>query len=393
LILWQLVDYYHIGSLADYHITPMPYKWIFVSGLVALSWLSPLPINPTPGPSPTGRGETAHDEAGRHASPPRWGGAGGGVKPRLSDYAFFTGSLADLSPAPGVFPYEVNAPLFSDYAEKARFIYLPSGQKMTYHSATAFDLPVGAVIIKNFYYSHDAARPEKGRRILETRLLLREEKGWKALEYLWNTEQTDALLEVAGATFPVEWQDAAGKKQRVEYVAPNLNQCKGCHSYDGQFVPIGITARQLNRAQGAENQLLTWQKSGWLDLPTDFDTATAPRLADYRQVKTAAAARAYLDGNCAHCHNPHGPASTSGMFLEHDQSDPERLGIGKPPVAAGRGSGNRKFGIVPGKPNESILVYRMESDDPGIRMPELGRQTMHREGVDLIKTWIRGMEN
>lgn len=341
----------------------MPHKWIFLSGLAALSWFSP--------PRPA-------------SAPP---------KPRLSDYAFFTGPLADLSPAPGVFPYEVNAPLFSDYAEKARFVYLPSGQKMTYRPAAAFDFPAGAVIIKNFYYPHDAAHPEKGRRILETRLLIKEEKGWKALEYLWNAEQTDALLEVAGAVFPVEWQDAVGKKQRVEYVAPNLNQCKGCHSYDGQFVPIGITARQLNRAQGTDNQLLAWQKAGWLDLPADFDTATAPRLADYRQVKTAAAARAYLDGNCAHCHNPHGPASTSGMFLEHDQADPERLGIGKPPVAAGRGSGNRKFGIVPGKPNESILVYRMESDDPGIRMPELGRQTMHREGVELIKNWIKGMEN
>jgi len=60
-------------------------------------------------------------------------------------------------------------------------------------------------------------------------------------------------------------------------------------------------------------------------------------------------------------------------------------------VAAGRGSGDRKYGIVPGKPNESILVYRMESDDPGIRMPELGRQLEHIEGVDLIKAWIKAM--
>lgn len=340
--------------------------WAVASGVVMASFLSPLGFAPAP------------------------------PKPLLSDYPFFADPLPTLTPATGVFPYEVNAPLFSDYAEKARFIYLPAGQKMTYSPNTAFDFPVGAVIIKNFYYWHDAARPEKGRRILETRLLLREEKGWKVLEYLWNAEQTDAALEVAGATLPVEWQDAAGKKRRVEYTAPNLNQCKGCHSYDGQFVPIGITARQLNRKQDADNQLLVWEKAGWLELPADFDTATAPRLTDYRlppsNTSHEAAARAYLDGNCAHCHNPHGPASTSGMFLEHDQTNPERLGIGKPPVAAGRGSGDRKYGIVPGKPNESILVYRMESDDPGIRMPELGRQTMHREGVELVKAWIRGMK-
>jgi len=322
-------------------------------------------------------------------------------KTRLSEYGFFTGAPADLQPASHVFAYDVNAPLFSDYAEKARFIALPPGAPMRYQADAAFEFPTGATIIKNFFYYHDDAKPELGRRILETRLLIREATGWKALEYIWNAEQTDAQLEVAGASFPVEWRNTAGKKQRIDYVAPNLNQCKGCHSYEGQFVPIGATARQLNRAlvypDGLENQLIRWQKNGFLELPAGFDPATAPRLADYRIADAAepntveARARAYLDGNCAHCHNPHGPASTSGMFLEATQTEPERLGIGKPPVAAGRGSGDRKYGIVPGKPNESILVYRMESDDPGIRMPELGRQLEHTEGVDLIKAWIKAM--
>lgn len=315
-------------------------------------------------------------------------------KMKLSEYGFFTGNLADLKPAGHVLPYEVNAPLFSDYAEKARFIALPEGGMLTYHERGAFGFPVGSVIIKNFYYPLDANRPEKGRRILETRLLLREEKGWKALEYLWNTEQTDAILEVAGATFPVSWTDEKGKIQKIDYTAPNVNQCKGCHSYDGQFVPLGITARQLNRGPAHENQLLQWQKAGRLELPAGFDPAAAPRLSDYRHPDNSTLndrARAYLDANCGHCHHAHGPAATSGMFLDIFEQEPERLGINKTPVAAGRGSGNRKFGIVPGKPNESILVYRMEHDDPGIRMPELGRQLKHEEGVELIKKWIREM--
>jgi uncharacterized repeat protein (TIGR03806 family) len=324
---------------------------------------------------------------------------GGSPAPKqlLSEYGFFTGRLADLQPANRVFPYEVNAPLFSDYAEKARFIYLPEGTRLVYELEKSLEYPVGAAIIKHFYYPHDAAQPEKGRRIIETRLLLREAKGWKALEYLWNTEQTDATLEVAGATLPVNWIGADGTRHAIEYTAPNLNQCKGCHSYDGQFTPVGTTVRQLNRGDGPQNQLLRWQTAGLIILPTDFDAAKAARLSDYRLVNpgtaakpdVTAAARAYLDGNCAHCHNPHGPASTSGMFLEHNQTEPERLGVGKPPVAAGRGSGNRQFGIVPGRPGESIMVYRMEHNDPGIRMPELGRQLAHREGIDLIKAWIR----
>lgn len=320
-------------------------------------------------------------------------------KSKLSEYQFFTPPLADLSPATNVFPYEVNAPLFSDYAEKARFVYLPEGSKMTYRDSAAFDFPVGAVIIKNFYYPHDFSKPEKGRRILETRLLLKEEKGWKALEYIWNAEQTDASLEVAGGTFPVSWLDNQGKKQEIQYVAPNLNQCKGCHSYDGKFVPIGITARQLNRVENTENQLLRWRKAGKLSLPENFNPDSAPRLADYRTTNLESeiynlqsSARAYLDVNCGHCHNPHGPASTSGMFLDIFENNPERLGVNKTPVAAGRGSGDRKFGIVPGKPSESILVFRMESDDTGIRMPELGRQLAHKEGLDLIKSWIKEMK-
>jgi uncharacterized repeat protein (TIGR03806 family) len=314
-------------------------------------------------------------------------------KMQLSAYGFFQGALADLKPANEVFPYEVNAPLFSDYAEKARFIYLPEGTQLKYHQDRSFEFPDGAVIIKNFYYYKDTRQADLGRKILETRLLLKEGGAWKALEYVWNDTQTDALLEVAGASFPHQWVDAKGKKQQVEYIVPNLNQCKGCHSYDGQFEPIGVTARQLNRMEQGENQLLRWQREQRLLLPDGFTTDLAPQLADYRLAETDlnAAARGYLDGNCAHCHNPHGPASTSGMFLEYNQSEPERIGIGKPPVAAGRGSGNRKYGIVPGKPQESILLFRMESDDPGIRMPELGRQLPHAEGIALIKNWIKTM--
>jgi uncharacterized repeat protein (TIGR03806 family) len=321
-------------------------------------------------------------------------------KLKLSDYQFFSGKMADLVPAATLLEYEVNAPLFSDYAEKKRMIFLPPGTKMNWQSETAFEFPPGAVISKNFFYWNDAAHPEKGRRILETRLLLKGETGWKSLVYVWNTDQTDAFLEVAGATIPISWTAASGKQMNLDYVIPNLNQCKGCHSYDGQFVPVGITARQLNRVENGENQLLRWRDAGHLNLPENFHQDNTPTLFDYRNIKNietesveniSNAARAYLDGNCAHCHNPHGPASTSGMYLEATQMDMARLGVGKPPVAAGRGSGNRKYGIVPGKPGESILVFRMENDDPGIRMPELGRQLAHREGLEIIKTWIRKM--
>ncbi len=320
------------------------------------------------------------------------------LKLKLSEFNFFKGELRNLDPNNNIFSYQVNAPLFSDYAEKARFIYLPEGEKMNLTGqpdSLFFELPVGTILIKNFYYSFDQRHPENGRRILETRLLLHEKSGWKPLEYIWNDAQTDADLAVAGGNFPVNWTDENGKKQSIEYLAPNLNQCKSCHSFDGKFVPIGINLRQLNQSQSAENQLVNWQKNDLLTVPENFGFSKTIHFPDPFSPENSdleTRARAYLDSNCGHCHNPHGPASTSGMFLNFDEKTPAKLGIEKLPVAAGRGSGGRKFGIVPGKPNESILIFRMENDDPGIRMPEVGRQILHREGVELVAEWIRKMK-
>ncbi|MCS6928862.1 MAG: hypothetical protein NZM43_05135 [Saprospiraceae bacterium] len=312
---------------------------------------------------------------------------------RLSAYGFFLGPLANLQPAENVFSYEVNAPLFSDYAEKARFVALPQGKRMRFRLGEPFDLPEGSVIIKNFFYYHDFRRPEEGRRLVETRLLVREADTWKALTYVWNAEQTDAFLEVAGAEIPLTWIDNTGKRQRLSYQVPNLNQCKGCHATKGQLVPIGLTAEQTHRKVSGASQLERWMTEGLLEGVTAAELAAVTPLADYDDPTSSleSRARAYLHANCAHCHHPHGSANTSGLFLEITQTDPLRLGVLKPPVAAGRGSGNRKYSITPGKPSESILLYRMEQNDPGIRMPELGRQLAHREGIELIRQWILQM--
>ena len=103
-------------------------------------------------------------------------------------------------------------------------------------------------------------------------------------------------------------------------------------------------------------------------------------------------ARAYLEVNCGHCHNRAGPADTSGLWLDRDQVANANLGIGKRPTAAGRGSMGMDFAIKPGDPGQSYLVARMESLEAGIAMPELGRATVHTEGVALIRQWIEEMK-
>jgi uncharacterized repeat protein (TIGR03806 family) len=315
-------------------------------------------------------------------------------KMMLSEYGFFQGKLRDLIPSENVLFYDVNTPLFSNYAEKSRFIVFPPIGGAVYNDSVAFDLPVGTILIKNFFYPTDFRDLAKGKKILETRLLVRQEAGWEAWPYIWNDDQTDAQYDPAGETKSLTYVDSKGKKRNTLYAIPNKNQCKGCHISNNVMLPIGITARQLNRKvmlNGAEvNQLDYWIKGRKL---TGINSAvSAPRLAAWDDAASGPLndrARAYLDVNCGHCHSRKGPANTSGLFLDIFETTPVHLGVNKTPVAAGRGAGNLKFDIVPGRPDESILVYRMKTTDPAIAMPEIGREQIHSEGVALIEEWIR----
>ena len=307
-------------------------------------------------------------------------------KENLSDYGFFKGTIKDQIPSDGVVLYTLNSPLFSDYASKLRFVKLPAGQSVSYNPDSVLQFPVGTAIVKTFYYPIDERNPKKGRRLMETRVLLHEAKGWVALPYIWNKEQTDAVLEVAGGSDQVSWIDGAGKKQSFEYQVPNMNQCKGCHERSGEMTPIGPSVRQLNDG----HQLQNWETAGLLrGLPKDH----IPALVNYSDASASLDDRvkAYLDINCAHCHNPTGPARSSGLYLTWDSKDRTAYGFFKAPVAAGRGSGNLSYDIVPGKPEQSIFHYRMASRDPGVMMPELGRQLTHHEGVELVRSWIASL--
>jgi uncharacterized repeat protein (TIGR03806 family) len=316
--------------------------------------------------------------------------------PKLSDYRLFTDASA-RRPAARLTPYALNTPLFSDYAEKFRFLYLPPGAKARYRADGVLDLPVGATLVKTFAYPADFRRPGEQVRYLETRLLIHKPSGWVALAYVWNAEQTEAVLKRAGARIDVSFVDGHGQARTVDYPVPNQNQCKECHQLDKALTPIGPKARNLNGdyayAEGRENQLVHWGRLGLLEgAPAP---ARAPRTArwDDPAEPLEARARAYLDANCAHCHNPRAVASNSGLFLNVEETRPAQLGVGKHPVAAGRGSGDLKVGIAPGHPEDSILVYRMASTEPGVMMPELGRSLAHEEGLKLVRDWIAGMKS
>lgn len=298
----------------------------------------------------------------------------------LSEFRLFT-DTAKRTPAARVEPYQLNTPLFSDYAEKQRFLYVPAGKTATYDAEKVFDLPVGSALVKTFGYEQKGAF-----KALETRLLLHRASGWVAIPYVWNAAGTDAVLKRAGTRIPVTFTDPSGRSRSISYAVPNQNQCKDCHALAGAITPIGPKARNLN--DGVQlNRLVA---AGLLDrAPAD-----APRLArwDDEAAPLADRATAYLETNCAHCHNREGAASNSGLFLGWKEQDANARGILKRPVAAGRGSGEGEFAIDPGHPERSIMLYRLASTDPGIAMPELGRATAHDEGIALLTRWIAGMK-
>ncbi len=300
---------------------------------------------------------------------------GDGSPKTLSEFGFFADAAAQ-TPAARVTGYRLNTPLWSDGAEKLRFVYLPAGAQAKADGENLLQLPVGAALIKTFAFEENGRR-----RLIETRVLLHRESGWVALPYLWNAEQTEAKLALAGARVPVTTPAGAA----IEYRVPNKNQCKDCHGLNGAVIPIGPKARNLSAAW-----LKDFAASGMLDDAPQV-SRPLPVWENHATANAADAARGYLDVNCAHCHRPGAGASNSGLDLRWEQSAPGALGIMKRPVAAGRGAGKLLFDIVPGKPQESILAHRMASTEGGVAMPELGKSTVDKEGLQAVERWIASL--
>ena len=337
---------------------------------------------------------------------------------RLSDWGVVLADGRHFELNVAVFPYELNMPLFSDYALKLRTVWLPAGTTVGYTEAGELDVPVGTIISKTFHYekaagfSADAYRVVRNDRestlnergkldldrhvLIETRLLVRYDDGWQALPYVWNTTQDEAWLEIAGDVREIELVDG-NTFEKISYIVPDSNQCAGCHAVDHgskALRPIGPKAWQLNRPYDdgtqTSNQLERWASAGLLTGLAESPPAGA-RWSEPAGTTLARRASDYLDVNCAHCHSGRGSADTSGLQLRRETAVDRQYGICKPPVAVGRGSGNRPYDIYPGRPDESIMVYRMQHSDPAIAMPELGRSTVHREGVELISEWIAAL--
>lgn len=353
--------------------------WPLALALVAvlLGCTKDEPTDPDPTPEPTPPGNSGVNVDLAHVP-----------YDSLSTYRFFTGAMKELSPSIGVLPYQPINALFSDYAHKSRFVWMPSGTHADYVSdSSVLAFPEGAVLIKNFYYDH--VQPDDVRKILETRLLIRKNGEWLVADYRWNDAQTEAVRQTFGENVPVQWLGDDNAMHDVIFRIPSETECHTCHDRDGAPIPIGPKPQNLNGdyafANGTMNQLAKWQGSGYLgSYPSNINTVAR---WDDPNVDLTDRVRGYVDINCSHCHANGRYCSYRQMrFAWTETADPFYLGVCMHP--ADPLLPVHTHIVKPGNLEKSLLYYRINSDQDGIRMPLIGRSLIHEEARQLIEQWI-----
>ncbi len=362
--------------------------------------------------------------------------------PKLSHYNLFASSTEPRSGFNGSgILYELVTPLFSDYSSKYRVLFLPPGGAAQWVEGnesmpnSAIDFPPGTVIAKTFTFKDGSAED-----IIETRLIIHRttddgDNFWEGFSYIWNKDANgnpiDADIAIAGGTASVSWNyadpDPDVNKTYVgatdSYSIPHPNQCGSCHTNDDRQpgdAPIGPKIRNMNRpidfGTGPVNQLQNLCDTGRLNgCPTDlgvnsttFVAANAPRIPrfdvpgdsfnipnlqnnntdDATKHNTEVRARAWLETNCAHCHNRKGLAGSTGVFFDVFRKVDLNYGVCKTPNTAGSASGGRTKDIIPANADGSILSFRVHSEDLSIQMPPIARSVAHDEAIALIDSWI-----
>jgi uncharacterized repeat protein (TIGR03806 family) len=324
-------------------------------------------------------------------------------------------STPDHIPAAGVNPYAVNAPLWSDGAEKDRFIALPGTSQIEFDAVTyphgpdypdvGWRFPDGAVLVKTFSLALDSSHPEQTRR-LETRILhYRQMPGnddeygaqfWNGYTYVWNDEQTDAeLLDAAGLdqTFTIQDAAAPGGKREQTWHFPSRSECTLCHTMASKYI-LGVTTLQMNRefdyGGHRENQLTVLNRLGVFKSPLPKEPEALPRLVDYRNDSEALhlRARAYLHANCAHCHRKWGGGNAE---FELHASVPlaDTLAVNTRPGQGSFGLSDPRI-IVPGSVDRSLALTRMQLDGLG-RMPHISVKVKDEKAIAMLKEWVAGL--
>lgn len=317
-------------------------------------------------------------------------GGGGGANPAMPQTLSATGlftDLAQLTPAPGMVDYELNSPLWSDGALKRRWVIVPDGQSIGFSASDAWSFPIGSITVKHFELPLAAG----GTTRLETRVMVHRANGWTGYTYRWRSDQSDAELLTSGASASYETVNpATNAPTRLTWNFPSQAQCMNCHTEVTGRV-LGLNARQLNRSHAyattgrSDNQLRTLNFVGLFtsDIGEAAQYAAMPNPAD-TTASLESRAKAYLDINCAVCHQPNGPTPTN-MDLRYVTS---LAGMNILGVPSTQSSGTR---LVGGSHSSSDLWVRASSTGTN-RMPPLGVQLIDTQALEMLAAWIDGIQ-
>jgi len=289
--------------------------------------------------------------------------------------------------AAGVLAFSPQYPLWSDGAQKRRWIRLPPGTRIDARDPDRWVFPVGTRLWKEFSLG----------RCLETRMLERTRSGWRFATYVWTEDGTDAVLAP-----PEGVRDGVPVPGGGRWTIPRTADCRACH--EGQPNPVlGFTALQLSsdRDPGAlhtgtphpELHVEDLVARGLVrGLPRTLVT-TPPRIATASADERAALG--YLHANCGICHNRQGPLAGIGLDLLQNLSEgaasAERTRASALAVRALRPVGGADVRVEPGKPEHSVLFRRMGARDPLDQMPPLGTEKPDREALALVERWIHSL--
>ena len=317
--------------------------------------------------------------------------------PRLISETGLFASTKDLTPALGVVLYQVNAELWADGANAVRMMAVPGRGHAEIDPEGRWSLPDGSVLARTVTLDLIEGNPGSRRR-LETQILHREIGNWRPYTYVWNETQTDATLaEAAGSTqtFHVRDSSAPGGRREHVYRIAARSECILCHNpwvgssgnvtYGRQSAsPLALTTAQLNHG----GQLAQLGAMGLLARP--ITNLVIPRLADPRDQKAPieARARAYLEVNCAHCHQ-NGAGGSANIVLTSRTSLAETNTLNAVPAQGRFGLDDARI-IAPGEPERSVLFYRIAKTGSG-RMPRIGSDRVDPVATRVLGEWIAAM--
>ena len=312
--------------------------------------------------------------------------SGSSLPPTLADTGAFL-NLTSLQPNPGIVPYDINVPFWSDNARKTRWFTVPATNlTIGFNPQGNWLFPTGTVWIKHFELELTNGAPESARR-LETRFIVRNTDGIYGVTYRWDSPTNATLVPEEGMDDPILTSEGGTERTQVWHY-PSRSECLSCHTTAGGLA-LGFNTPQMNRSvdygNGLENQMLALNRVGYFSSPlTNINTLAARAHPTNTAYSLDYRVHSYLAANCAQCHQPGGTAL--GYWDARITTPLSQAAIINGLLRNDRGDTDSRV-IRPGAPDHSMMLTRISLPGSG-RMPPLDSSVLDTNAINLLSGWI-----